>query len=450
MSSNNIREIEQIIEQRIKASLDEGRPSRSQTVVIGNELKSLSVISLPVSFPIFNHNNHRLSAQIKDSDLHKKIFDNPYSDESQKLILELLSQTEEFEKLKDELKNLGQRDPGLINRNGILVNGNTRCAALRLLASEGVDKAKTIDVAVLPEGITEPDIADIEMELQMRKLTHQTYTFTNELIFMQSYKSSGKSNNELVSAMGWQKGKRGEAKVKKHMRVLGYIDEVKEINPAIKYKAFDSKKTHLLDLDEKMQSLINEGDEKGAVELKHQRLLGLFMALNKDHVREIDDDFFRKILNNLSETNKKVELLIKEHPVSDNVFDEDFDDLENQDNQSIIDSGALLKTYLTKTSKFTGDESGQFKNNDEAFDDLTTSMADACERSVNASRQESRNQELSDTMRGIRMDISVILEKLPERVDANGFKSGDFQFELNKAVKELERVQKEFDRHKKN
>ena len=450
MSVDSNREIEQIIEQRIRASLDEGRPSRSQTVPIGNELKSLPVISLPVTFPIFNHNNHRLSAQIKDSDLHKKIFNDPFSDASQTLILELLSQTEDFPKLKDELKNLGQRDPGLINRNGILVNGNTRCAALRLLNKEGIDKAKSIDVAVLPEGITEPDIADIEMELQMRKLTHQSYTFTNELLFMKSYKSSGKSDNELVSAMGWQKGKRGEAKVKKHMRVLSYIDEVKEINPDIKYKSFDSKKTHLLDLDEKMQSLINEGDNNGAIELKYQRLLGLFMALNKDHVREIDDDFFRKVLINLSETNKKVELLIKGHQTNDDVFDEDFDDTENQDQQSIVDAGALLKTYLTKTSKFTGDESGQFKNNDEAFDDLTTSMADACERSVNASRQESRNQELSDTMRGIRMDISVISEKLPERVNENGFKSGDFQFELNKAMKELERVQKEFDRFKNN
>ena len=204
MQVDSNREIEQIIDQRIKASLEEGRPSRSQTVPIGNELKSLPVISLPVTFPIFNHNNHRLSAQIKDSDLHKKIFDNPYSDASQKLILELLSETEEFTKLKDELKNLGQRDPGLINRNGILVNGNTRCAALRLLNIEGVDNAKSIDVAVLPEGITEPDIADIEMELQMRKLTHQSYTFTNELLFMKNYKSSGKSDNELVSAMGWQ------------------------------------------------------------------------------------------------------------------------------------------------------------------------------------------------------------------------------------------------------
>ena len=51
------------------------------------------------------------------------------------------------------------------------------------------------------------------------------------------------------------------------------------------------------------------------------------MALNKDHVREIDDDFFESS-SNLSETNKNVKLLIKEHQPNDDVFDEDFDDTD--------------------------------------------------------------------------------------------------------------------------
>ena len=58
--------------------------------------------------------------------------------------------------------------------------------------------------------------------------------------------------------------KRGEAKVKTHESI--YTLTKLKINPAIKYKSFDSKKT-TFDLDEKMQSLINEGDNNGAIEL---------------------------------------------------------------------------------------------------------------------------------------------------------------------------------------
>jgi len=446
--NQNIRDIADIIQQRIDASLNEGRPARSERVKIGNEFKSLPVISLPTSFAYFNPHNHRLSAQIKDSKLANDVFENPFSENSQKLILRLLSETEEFGKLKEELKELGQRHPGLIMRDGLLVNGNTRCAGLKILGEDGLTSAKTIDVAVLPEGITEVDISDIEMELQMLTLTHQKYTFTNELLFMHNYRRSGKSDNELITAMGWQKGKRGETKVKKYMRVLGYIDEVKEINSDIKYEVFNSKRTHLFDLDEKMQALINEGDEQGAIELKYQRILALFMGLGKDHVREIDGEFFHKVLMSINEGESTVKSLVQEHPSHETDFDDDFDDIDNQESLSIVDANALLKTYLTKTTDYTGDETGTFKENDVAFSELTTILADATERSIQGARQDSRNQELSITMRGIRTSISAISDKLPERTRENGFKSGDFQFELNKALKELERVQREFDRFK--
>ena len=446
----NNRETVDIIQQRIKANLDEGRPARSERLKIGNEFKSLPVISMPTSLIYFNPHNHRLSAQIKDSNLADVVFNDPFSEKSQNLILQLLAKTEDFGKLKGELKDLGQRDPGLIMRDGLLVNGNTRCAALKTLGNEGVALAKTMDVAVLPEGITEVDISDIEMELQMLKLTHQRYTFANELLFMESYRRSGKSDQELVAAMGWQKGKRGEAKVKKLMRILGYIEEVKKINPNIPYDTFNAKKTHLEDMDLQMQALINGGDHAGALELKNLRLLGLFMGMNKDKVRAIDGEIFLKLINNVNNSDSSLQTLIKENSSVVTDPDPDFDDDDFQANSSPVDSQKLLQSLLTETSQFTADETEKFKENDLAFSDLFTILSDATERSIQEANQDSRNQELSITMRGIRMEISEISEKLAERVNADGFKSGEFNYELDKALKELERVQRDFDRFKKN
>ena len=64
------------------------------------------------------------------------------------------------------------------------------------------------------------------------------------------------------------------------------------------------------------------------------------------------------------------------------------------------------------------------------FEELTSALNDATERSIIEARQETRRQELSVTMRGIRESISNISDKLPERVNEKGFKAGDFKFEI--------------------
>lgn len=445
---SNIRSTRETIELKIKEIEDEqGKPPRSERVKIGGVFKSLPVISLPITAVKFNPRNHRLTAQIQDAGLGPSILQDPYSVESQDLILGLLAKTEQFKKLKEELENLGQRDPGLVMRDGLLINGNTRCAALKMLSEEGVAFASNIDVAVLPDSTTEEDIPDIEMEHQMLKLTHQEYTFTNELLFMDSYRNTDKSDKALATAMNWKR--RGEAKVRQHMRVLGYINEVRKINPDIKYEAFDTKKTHLFDMDQEIQSLVNEGDEKGANDLKYQRLLVLLMGLNKDQVREVDLDFFHKIVESNLEGDSSIKSLFEKHISEPSTFDDDFDDEDYDDDQKInLDYQALLKSFLG--SSILSPESKEDINDlGNSFEELTSTLNDATERSIMAARQETRRQELSVTMRGIRESISNISDKLPERVNESGFKAGDFKFEIKKAMTELENLQKEFERFKK-
>ncbi|MDC0139962.1 hypothetical protein OAI04_04020 [Hyphomicrobiales bacterium] len=59
---------------------------------------------------------------------------------------------------------------------------------------------------------------------------------------------------------------------------------------------------------------------------------------------------------------------------------------------------------------------------------------------VRQGRQESRAQEMSSVVRGIRQDIMRVKELLPERSTDPLFKKGDFEFELKKAQKELEKL----------
>ncbi|MGC6472614.1 MAG: hypothetical protein ACON4W_07045 [Parvibaculales bacterium] len=445
---SNTRSTRETIELKIKEIEDEqGKPPRSERIKIGGGFKSLPVISLPLSAVKLNPRNHRLTAQIQDTGLGPKILENPYSFESQKLIINLLAETEQFKKLKDELKDLGQREPGLVMRDGLLINGNTRCAALKTLSDEGESFASNIDVAVLPESITEEDIPDIEMEHQMLKLTHQEYTFTNELLFMQSFRESGKSDKALAEAMNWKR--RGQEKVRKHMRLLEYITEVRKIDPGIRYEVFDSKKTHLFDMDQEIQALINEGDERGARDLKYQRLLALLMGLNKDQVREVDLDFFQEIVEDTFERDGSLKSLFEKHEEAPSTFDEDFDDEEEDKLDINLDYQRLFESFL-KEGKTSREDSEGAEVSDSGFEELVSVLDESSTRKINENRRETRRQELSLTMRSIRMSISDISEKLPERVKEDGFKAGEFKFEIKKAKDELHHLQKEFERFNKH
>lgn len=196
----------------------------------------LPVIRVEADLLILNHKNNRLSCQLLDYPNREQIETNPELSESQKILVDLLAKTDKFKELKEQLKTLGQREPGLITREGLVVNGNTRIAAMRMLGM------RYVEVAVLPDNVNESDVLDIEMLLQVTDLVHQDYTFTNELLLMKRFLDNGGSEKELARKMAWVRA--GERKVRLHMRLLNYIEEVRSLSsPPIPYSAFDYKKT---------------------------------------------------------------------------------------------------------------------------------------------------------------------------------------------------------------
>ena len=417
----------EIIISREHETLNTGNPSRSIRLKLNGEDKNLTVISLPSNLVLLNPRNHRITAQTEGGKL-LDAYGDPYSEDSQKVIKKILSQTDEFSKLKQELKDLGQREPGLITRDGLLINGNTRCAALIELSEEGVPSAENIDVALLPEGTTPPDVLSIELDLQMVKLTHQDYTFTNRLLFMRNALNKGYSEKKLAQKMNWIR--RGEVKVQKNMRLLSYITEVRKMsNPFVSWKIFDMKETHLNDLDDKMQAMMSEGDTAGAEALKYTRFLAIFLGLNKDQVREIDHE----TLSNLSGG--------KDSSLSNFIMQfesEVDDDFEDADSIGIIDAGSILREMM-KTPRIIDDK--QMINEsvlNPNIEELARALSAETDRKVQQGREKSRDEELSITIRGIRKDIQDIIEKLPERINNEFFKPGDFKYEAKKAKSELD------------
>ena len=160
-----------MVQQRIDA-LDRDGLTETTTVDWRGSTKTLPVIVMPVSSLYFNPDTHRVRAQrTLNPEKDAIVGSNPFGSEAQEYLRELLradprEPTKDdpgFTALRDDLKDNGQTEPGVITRAGILINGNTRCAALREIGAEH------IRVGVLPPDASHDDFLGVELALQLRK-----------------------------------------------------------------------------------------------------------------------------------------------------------------------------------------------------------------------------------------------------------------------------------------
>lgn len=288
---------EQAIDLALKTYAAQGE-TRTLSVEYRGNLRSFEVVTLNPEVPFFNPNNSRLRAQLASHPNQVDIKTNPKSISSQQSIQSLLAKTEKFEDLKQQLVDYGQQEPGLVSRAGLLVNGNTRLAAIRALGWTGVD------VAVLPEDATDEDFFAIEMTLQLRNLVHQGYTFTNRLLLVDNHLQRTKNEDATILAMQWKRD--GKRMLREHQGRLALVEEIRALNPALSYSFFDTKEEAIKNLYSQY-SAMQAIDVAAAERMKYTRIAALLLGLNKDEVREIDETFLEEELLPAIDGNENLE-----------------------------------------------------------------------------------------------------------------------------------------------
>ena len=416
----------------IRDALDEYKRNdgkRTAEINFRGSKKYLPVVTLTPNILLLNHNNARLSAQLVDHPDRDKVFQNPTSVDSQKILEQLLRSTEKYSELKVQLENLRQQNPGLITIDGLLVNGNTRVVALRELGVPGVD------VAVLPIDTNSMDLLEIEMSLQMTRLLHQDYTFTNELLLMDKYVKAGHSNQQLATMMGWIRG--GQKKVEQRLRILAIVEEIRRLSATyLPYHVFDSKEEHLKDLDKEYQDLKNSGDIEAAERMMWSRIAAIFLGVNKDQVRTIDDFFFEEEAMKRIGDNLDAKKLL-DHVTKVTVKDGLNEILgESDSNIERPDMKEFVKHLLNDSD--TRDANGGIKRDlDSAYSGVAQAVRLATDQVIKRERWESYVVEPSTALRDVQMNIREICEKFPEVYSTKEFDLGKFRFELKQCQKAL-------------
>ncbi|OAR24225.1 transcriptional regulator [Streptomyces sp. ERV7] len=283
-----------LVQSRLKEIAAGGGPRETFTVEWRGGPEHLEVIQVPVGNLYYNPATHRIRAQSShDPKQAEALADDPWSADSQAYLDRLLqvlpadpARTDpEFDDLAASLKEYGQNDPGLITHEGILVNGNTRRAALMQLYGPN----HAMRVAVLPPSCSWQDIAAIELSLQLRKEHRRDYSYINHLLAVQELVDQGTPLVLIATIFRTTPERcRRDQWVLAHIRSL--IERSKTAGEQLSLVAFEEQAEKFRELQRAYAKQYAVNPEKAELLLEN-RLAAMLLGFAKTDVRFIDHDF---------------------------------------------------------------------------------------------------------------------------------------------------------------
>ncbi|MER6627177.1 ParB/RepB/Spo0J family partition protein [Streptomyces sp. NPDC000987] len=257
----------------------------------------VEVIDMPVDRLYYNPATHRVSAQRSHDPVQEEaLTKDHWSDAGQSYLHHLLTampsdphqRDPDFDKLKESLREHRQNEPGLISREGVLVNGNTRRAALKELG------VQSIRVGVLPASCTWDDIRSVELSLQLRPDRRREYSYINQLIAIEEQIGQGQPLAAIARLFHTS-----TPALERDTWVLGQLRDL------VKRSERGRNKLRLMDFEDAKESFAElyrtyikekaKNREKADTLLEY-RLAAIVLDFAKTDVRKIRTDFREKFL----------------------------------------------------------------------------------------------------------------------------------------------------------
>ncbi|MBQ0999369.1 transcriptional regulator [Streptomyces nigra] len=288
--------IRSLVDERLKQAMAED--GAKITVEWRGEQKHLHVISMPVDMLYFNPDTHRIRAQrTLDPERNRVLEEEPWSEAGQTYLHDLLrcrpsnpnQKDPDYTALQDELDDVGQREPGIISPDGILVDGNTRCAALRDLG------IRDIRVGVLPPDTSRRDINNVELALQLRRDKRREYSYINRLIAIEDELADGRREEDVARDFNIKKTTLQQDRWV-YQLINDAIDRSRTASGAtLRLVDFEDHQEKLRELHRDYTKLAKT-DPDAAELLKESRLAMVVLNYAKTSVRLAEADFHSRYL----------------------------------------------------------------------------------------------------------------------------------------------------------
>ncbi|MFF4348856.1 transcriptional regulator [Streptomyces sp. NPDC001530] len=292
------QENQTLVEQRLKEAAGSGGIRETLTVEWRTKPMHVEVIDMPVDSLYYNPGTHRIRAQRSHDPARDLLLDeDPWSPESQGYLHYLLQalpadpskRDPEFENLAESLREYRQNEPGLITRDGILVNGNTRRAALKELG------VANIRVGVLPESCTWDDVSAVELSLQLRPDQRRDYSYINRLLAIDEQHLLGRTMADIAREFRIR-----TSTCEQDLWILSclrdLIDRSRDGDAQLRLLDFEQHQEKLRELHRRYvkEATVNRDN---AELIKETRLAAIVLGFSKTDVRLIEPDFRARYLD---------------------------------------------------------------------------------------------------------------------------------------------------------
>ncbi len=294
-------EFSEQIKKKVNEVKTAGGTRETVTVDWNEQQAHVEVIDLPLNGLYFNPGTHRIRAQRSHDPVRERALEkDPWSAESQDYLKFLLMaaptnpdlRDTDFDKLQESLQQFGQNEPGLVTHHGVLVNGNTRAAALRELGMQ------SMRVGVLPESFTWADINAVELSLQLRKDHRRDYSYVNRLLAMEEQAALGRTPEQIAKEFRIQ--------VKTYHQERWILSTIQELidrsksggGTALRLVDWEGAQERLKELH-RLYVKLETVDRDRAEVLKEWRLAAILLDFSKTDVRHIDENFLNEGLGEM-------------------------------------------------------------------------------------------------------------------------------------------------------
>jgi hypothetical protein len=261
-------------------------------IVIGGLKKMFEVYRLPTKLLAFNIRNGRFAAELraKEKQLKRKLDPLEKADATEIRSLLLALDPHATLLLKNDLKSVGQTEPGIITHDGYVINGNRRMAILQELHSENsTGKFEYLEVHVLPSIVSEKDLWRIEAGLQLSRDKRLDYGPVNDLLKIREGLQSGLSAREIAATLY---GVKDEHEVVEKDARLSLIDSYLEYVAAPEdYTRVNRSVEHFINL----QNLLKHFEKQGVKGRERQKWMLIGFELIRAGMGHMDIRYLREI-----------------------------------------------------------------------------------------------------------------------------------------------------------
>jgi hypothetical protein len=293
----NAAAVRSVVEARLAAVANLQGPQETVTIEWRGQQRAIPVITMPVDVLSYNPGTHRVRAQrtldpVRDRDLD----DDPFGQSAQTYLHSLLMADPAepgkvdaaFQALKDDLEQHGQNEPGIVTHDGVLINANTRCAALREL------EKPYIRVGVLPVDAGHDDVQSIELSLQLRRDHKRDYSFVNFLLAIDERVSAGRPASEVqrdfrIKISTFERSRWILDFIRKAIK-RSRVTDASGREVSMRLVDFETHQGKLEELHKAYTSLKAKSPDDAEAMLE-QRLLAVALNKSKTDVRLIEADF---------------------------------------------------------------------------------------------------------------------------------------------------------------